>query len=365
MESGQFKLIDVIEEISTNKNIHLRPMRVASDIMNKNIKTLTLDHTVKQCLKFMKSHKVRHVTVVDLPYEEEREQGQHKPYFIGIVSERDMLRLNSRETDRKGRHKIDQRALRQLLVQIVARKPKSVSPQTPIQDVIMIMTCNNIDCVPVLNNGDLVGIITTTDIIRLFFKIDKAANRICSQLKNSELPFDMASENSIKTETLSSWTMRTVQDIMTRQTFSLEPEDTLQTAIDVMQSEEIRHILIINEQNEFLGLVSDRDILRNLPFAGKRPPYPPKKFREHLFRIKSRTKILQLPLEKIMQRKVLTIPPDYNVGDAVDILYKKKISCLPVIDEQGKIWGIITVTDLMRAVLGAYEPAEAVSLTAS
>jgi CBS domain-containing protein len=88
MESGQFKLIDVIEEISSNKNIHLRPMRIASDIMNKNIKTLTLDHTVKQCLKFMKSHKVRHVPIVDLPYEEEREQGQHKPYFIGIVSER-------------------------------------------------------------------------------------------------------------------------------------------------------------------------------------------------------------------------------------------------------------------------------------
>jgi CBS domain-containing protein len=313
----------------------------------------------------MEARRVRHVPVVDFPYEEEREQGQYKPYFIGIVSERDMLRLNSRETDRKGRHKIDQRALRQLLVQIVARKPKSVSPQTPIQEVIMIMTCNNIDCVPVLNNSDLVGIITTTDIIRLFFKIDEAASRIDSKLKKNALPFDTASENSAKIETLSSWTLQTVQDVMTRQMISLEPQDTLKTAIDVMQAEEIRHILVMNEQDKFLGLVSDRDILRNLPFAGKRPPYPPKKFREHLFRIKSQTKILQLPLEKIMQRKVLTIPPGHKVGDAVDILYKKKISCLPVIDEQKKVWGIITVTDLMHAVLGAYEPVEAASLVAS
>ncbi len=362
MGSEQSTLIDVIKKMSAEKNIHLCPIRVARDIMNTNFNTLTLDHTIKQCLKFMETHNVRHVPVVDLPYEEEKKEGMQKPYFVGIISQRDVLRLNAPDTEKTGKQKIDQKALRQLLVQIVARKPKSVSPQTPIHDVIMTMTCNHIDMVPVLNDGDLVGIITTTDLMKLFFKIDEAANHICPELKESLPPFDLASKNSTKTEILSSWIFQTAQDIMTKQIISLGPQDNLAIAIDVMQAEEIRHILIMDDTAEFVGLVSDRDILRNLPFAGKRPQYPPKKFREHLFAIKSWTKNLQLPLEKIMKRKVMHIPPGYRVSDAVNILYQNKISCLPVIDEQEKIWGIVTVTDLMQALLTAYEPVEIASL---
>ena len=110
-----------------------------------------------------------------------------------------------------------------------------------------------------------------------------------------------------------------------------------------------------------MGLVSDKDILRNLPFAGRRPPSLPKRFREHLFEIDSWTKSLQLPLDSIMKRKVLHILPGCSVCEAADILYKKKISYLPVIDEQEKLRGVVTVTDLIRALLAAYEPAEAES----
>jgi len=57
-----------------------------------------------------------------------------------------------------------------------------------------------------------------------------------------------------------------------------------------------------------------------------------------------------------MVRKVLHILPGYSVCEAAEILYKKKISCLLVVDEHEKIRGIVTVTDLMRALLDVYEP---------
>lgn len=66
-----------------------------------------------------------------------------------------------------------------------------------------------------------------------------------------------------------------------------------------------------------------------------------------------------------MMRKVLHISPGCSVCEAAEILYKKKISCLPVIDEQEKLRGIVTVTDLMRALLAAYEPAEKAALITS
>lgn len=360
MENGQLKLIDVIEKMCSEKDVSFQPMRLARDIMNTDVKTLTLDHTISDCLKFMKGRRVRHVPVVDLPNE-----GETKPYFVGIVSERDVLRLNEPDVGVTGNQKKEKRSLRQLLVNIVARKPKSVSSQTPVQDVIMTMIRNHIDMVPVLDTDDLVGIITTTDLIKLFFRLDKAIHELCPELKKGAPPVDMSSESSAKTKILSSWVLRVVREIMTEQVISLEPQDDLARAIEVMQDEEIRHVPIMDEQEKFVGLVSDRDILKNLPYAGRRPPSPPKRFREHLFATKSWTKSLLLPLDSVMVRKVLHISPGCSVCEAADILYTKKISCLPVIDEQEKLRGIVTVTDLMRALLAAFEPAEKAALITS
>jgi CBS domain-containing protein len=373
MENGQLKLIDVIEEMclsrldsakrattGTEKDACFQPMRVARDIMNTDVKTLTLDHTVGHCLKFMKGRRVRHAPVVDLPNE-----GETKPYFVGVVSERDVLRLNEPDAEIINKQKKDQKSLRQLLVNIVARKPKSVSPQTPVEDVIMTMTGNHIDMVPILDDADLVGIITTTDLIKLFFRLDKVIHELCPELNKGAPHVDTASENAAKANILSSWISRPVQKIMTEQVITLEPQDDLARAIEVMQDEEIRHVIIMDEQEKFVGLVSDRDILRNLPYAGRRPPSPPKKFREHLFATNSWTKSLLLPLESIMVRKVLHILPGCSVCEAAEILYKKKISCLPVVDEQEKLRGIVTVTDLMRALLTAYESAEKADLITS
>jgi len=360
MENGQFKLIDVIEQMCTQKNVHLQPMRIAQDIMNTNVKRLTLDHTVKHCLKFMENHRIRHIALVDFPNEEEK-----KPHFIGILSQRDVLRLNAPDAKESDKQKTDRRALRQLLVQIVARKPKSVSLQTPIQDAITTMICNHIDMVPVLDNGNLAGIITTTDLMKLFFRLDKVINQLCPKLKKGAPSVDMAFESSAKATILFSWIFRGVQEIMTDQVICLEPRNNLARAIELLQTEEFRHIPIMNEQGKFVGLVSDRDILRNLPFAGRRPLSLPKKFREHLFRTDLQTKSLELPLESIMVRNVLHILPSCSVCEAVDILYSKKVSCLAVVDEQEKLRGIVTVTDLMRALLAAYEPAEEAGLIPS
>ena len=360
MENEQFKLIDLIEQMCTEKGVCPKPMRVARDIMNTNVKTLTLDHTVNQCLQFMKGRRIRHVPVVDLPYE-----GETKPYFIGVVSERDVLRLNAPNSGENGKQKKDKRALGQLLLQIVTRKPKFVSPQTPVQEVIKVMTCNHIDMVPVLEGADLVGVITTTDLIKLFFRLEDVIHKLCPKLNKDLPPFETASKSSSKAKILYTWFFRTVQEIMTEQVINLEPQDYIARAIEVMQTEECRHIPIIDEQGKFIGLVSDRDILRNLPYASRRPPSAPKRFREHLFATESWTTNFLMPLESIMVRNVSHISPSCKIREAADILYKKKISCLPVIDKEKNLSGILTVTDMIRELLAAYEPAGEASLIPS
>jgi CBS domain-containing protein len=353
MENGQFTLIDVVEQMCTQQDVGFKAMRVARDIMNTDIGTLTLDDRVSRCLKVMDSRKVRHVPVIDVPDEDDKE-----PRFVGIVSQRDVLRLNAPDGKENAKQEVDQRALRQMLAQIVARRPKSVSIETPVEDVITTMTSNHIDMVPVLDDEDLVGIITTADLMWLFLRLDKAIEQLCPEAKEAAASAETTCEDPAKCKVLLSWVSRAVQEIMTEPAICLGPEDNVARAIELLQSEEFRHVPITDEHGKFVGLVSDRDILRNLPFAGKRPPPAPKRFREHLFATDSQTKSLQLPLESIMVRKVSHILPASRVTDAAESLYTNKMSCLPVVDEQQKLRGIVTVTDLMRTLAAAYEPAE-------
>jgi CBS domain-containing protein len=219
--------------------------------------------------------------------------------------------------------------------------------------------------VPVLDGSDLVGVITTTDIIKLFSKLEDIIYKLFPELNKGLPTSETASESSSTTKILHTWLSGTVQEIMTEKLISLEPEEYIARAIEVMQTEEFRHIPIIDEQGKLIGLVSDRDILRNLPFAGKRAPSPPKKFREHLFAADSWTTNFLMPLENIMVRDVLNISPSCKIREAAEILHKQKISCLPVINEDKKLQGIVTITDLMQVLLAAYEPAEETSLITS
>jgi CBS domain-containing protein len=346
MDSGQLKLIDVIEQLCSQNDVSMEPMRLAKDIMNTEFRTLTLDHNVNQCLQLMESLKIRHVPIVDLPYE-----GEDKPYFIGVVSERDVLRLKAANAEEIAQKKKPRKALRQLLIQIVTRKPKSVK----IQDVITTLTDNRIDIVPVLDNGDLVGIITTTDIMGILLKLYQLIIQICPELKTTEYPTHFDSEYSEKIRLLHSWLFRTVREIMTEQVISLEPDDNLAMAIEVLQHGKFRHLPILDEHQKLVGLLSDRDILSNLPYAGKKPPSAQKIFREHLFANNSSETDFLIPLENIMVRKLLHISPQSTISEAADIINSKKISCLLVVDENEKLCGIITVTDIMQALLGAYE----------
>ena len=334
-------------------------MRVARDIMNTKMKRLTLDHTVKNCLKLMEEDRVRHIPVVDLPYE-----GEKKPCFIGVVSQRDVLRLSTPNTTESDEQQIDQRALDQLLVNIVTRNPKSVSPETPINEIITILSSNHIDMVPVLDGTDLAGLITTTDLMKLFSALGNTISQLFPE-SEKDATANTVSQSSAQSDILSSWAVQPIQDIMIKSVICLGPQDTLDKAIEVLQAKEIRHIVITDEQGKLLGMVSDRDILRKLPYAGKRPPSAPKRFREHLFAADSWTTNFLMPLENIMVRNVVHISPKCSVCEAAEILYKNNISCLPIIDEQKKLRGIVTVIDMMQALLTAYEPVVEASLIPS
>ena len=226
-----------INQADMGRDAFLKSMLIAEDIMNTDFKTLTMDHSVGACLRFMKANKVRHVLVIDPPNE-----NYDSSVFIGVVSERDVLRLN-RQMDRHEDMEdaeVNLKALRQKIGQVVARNPKSADLETPIAELITMMIDNHIDIVPVLSGSTLKGIITTTDVLKLFSKLDDAIRQLSPEAKKNMGPEELLSVCTGRAHFLLSLIYRPVEKIMTKEVICLSPENILAEAINAMQAEKFR-----------------------------------------------------------------------------------------------------------------------------
>lgn len=346
--------IDEINQPGAGRDAFVKSMLIAEDIMNTDLKTLTMDHSVGACLRFMKANKVRHALVIDPPNE-----NYDSSLFIGVVSERDVLRLN-RQMDRRADMKneeADPKALRQKIGQVVARDPKSADLETTIPEVITMMIDNHIDIVPVLSGSILKGVITTTDILKLFSKLADAIRQLSPEAKKNMGQEELLSVCTGQAHFLLSLIYRPVEKIMTKEVICLSPENDLEEAIDAMQAEKFRHILVTDEQDKLVGIVSDRDILRHLPFAGKRPPRESKVFRSHLFKAEHEEFELRRTLGTIMTKSVTHVSPGCTAIEVVGTLRKMRAGGMGVVDGE-TICGIVTTTDLMRLLLDVYSEDE-------
>ncbi|MHC4604138.1 MAG: CBS domain-containing protein [Planctomycetota bacterium] len=351
MANRQFRLIDLIDDICDGKDVFFHSVRVVRDMMTYDVKVLTLDDTVETCLKIMKENKIRHIPVVDIATEETGKQ-----YFVGIVSQRDLLRQISPYLGKVGEKDSDLKALKLPLGQIVTRHPKSVSPETKIKDMIAIMVDNHIDSVPVLLDGDLVGIATVTDILKLFARLD-AIGKICrekTKVEPSRRFVDLLSGDSDHAALALSSVLQTVKDIMTEQVVCLAEQDNLAKVMEVMQEGKFRHVPIVDKQNRLVGIISDRDVLQHLPFHRRQCQPQTNVFRYGLFDVDLNEPAIRQPVNRIMKRDITHVPPTCSFYDAVEMLHQMSMSCLPVTDEEEKLLGIVTVTDVMRGLLVAY-----------
>lgn len=119
-----------------------------------------------------------------------------------------------------------------------------------------------------------------------------------------------------------------VAEVMTRDIVTLGPERTYADAVALMASRFFRHLVVIDEHENLHGVVSDRDILRAL---ANTPNWKAKSISE------------------IMTREVFTIAADARVSTAIRDMLTNRINCLPVIGADGRVCGIVTSTDLLRA----------------
>lgn len=125
-----------------------------SQIMSKKLVTLNPAQTLYDAERLFKKHKIRHIPVV--------EDGR----IIGIISYSDLLRISFADMIDDEDEVTSVVYDMYTIPQIMTKTPLTVTSETTVKEVAEILSNQSFHSIPVLENEKLVGIVTTTDLIK-------------------------------------------------------------------------------------------------------------------------------------------------------------------------------------------------------
>lgn len=203
---------------------------------------------------------------------------------VGIITERDLVNLISKKVD-----------IYTTKLKSVMRSPViSVYENTEIPEVATLMVLNNLRRLLVIDAlQNVIGIVTQTDIIK-----------------------GLQAESFIS--------VKKVYDVMSKSIVSVSPNDLLPKAIGLMARFKKSCVLVI-EDGKLVGILTERNVTKAIAKG-----------------------LLDKKIGDIMDASTITIKRDMNLYEASRIMEKNSLRSLPVIDNEGHLEGVITMTDIIK-----------------
>lgn len=134
------------------------------------------------------------------------------------------------------------------------------------------------------------------------------------------------------------------RDLMTPDAATVTPETSLAEVWDLMREADIRHVPVVRD-DVLVGMLSDRDVsrvdlVRLLNVEG----------------VDALQRELAVPVMKIMNPDVISVEPETDVGEVIDLLIEHKIGAVPVVEpDTRQVVGIISYVDVLRALQSRIE----------
>jgi acetoin utilization protein AcuB len=128
-----------------------------------------------------------------------------------------------------------------------------------------------------------------------------------------------------------------IEELMTKRVVTVGFDDTVETVKEIFEQAGFHHLLVV-EDGELQGVVSDRDLLRALsPFI------------DTVVETTRDANTLTKRVHQIMSRKPITLRPDADVSEAIQLFLAHSISCIPIVDSAFSPVGIVSWRDVLKA----------------
>jgi CBS domain-containing protein len=223
--------------------------------------------------------------------------------LVGILSDRDLLHdMAERATDPNPTA---------VVADVMTTPVETAGPDEDLGMAAARMAVKRIDCLPVIDGGKLIGIVSTTDVLaergRLFFK----GGRV-------DIP--------------------SVATVMRKDVEAVHPDDALFDAIRTMVSSHIRHLPVTDSDRRVVGMLSDRDVR-----AAIGDPLEALTHADH----DPQARVVS----DAMTSLPMTVRQEASLADLARFLLDERIGALPVVDDDERLVGITSYVDLLAHVI--------------
>jgi CBS-domain-containing membrane protein len=131
--------------------------------------------------------------------------------------------------------------------------------------------------------------------------------------------------------------MTIASELMTADPVVVRDFDKVKAAVQLFQSLDIRHLPVVNQQGELIGMISDRD-LRGLAF--------PQVLNGEWLGVIQTT--LEARIATVMSADPLCVDAEADAAEIVDLMLDNKVGAVPVIDAENHVVGIVSYVDMLR-----------------
>ncbi|WP_456474462.1 CBS domain-containing protein [Candidatus Pyrohabitans sp.] len=254
-------------------------------LMTPEVVTIDKDRKLSDALGIMEKHRISRLVVVN--------EGK----IVGIVTDKDILEV-------MGSSKYANKLPSSLHVSTaMSRGVITVGKDADVSEAARLMLSHRIKSLPVVNDGELVGIVTTTDLLK--------------PLQDSE---------------------EKVEKVMTRRVITISPEDRAIHARRLMLDNGISRLVVIEEGN-IVGILTERQLGRALGAFKSAADS------------KQVNRVRNMIVEDVMTQAVVTLSSDSTVGETSKLMLERGFSGIPIVDAGDNLAGIVTKTDLMKLLV--------------
>jgi CBS domain-containing protein/PII-like signaling protein len=208
--------------------------------------------------------------------------------------------------------------------EVMTPDPVTTTPSTLLTDAARLMLDLGLKRLPVVESGRLVGLVSRLDLLRTVA--------------------DVVPENGTATEAHGG---RTAGEVAVAAVPVVHPDTPVADVLDAVVSTRLNRAVVVDDQRRVLGVVSDAEVLRR--FGGEERGILDRLMGRggngHLLRGRTAADLMVGP--------VTTVPRDLPLRDAIARMLHDNVKLLPVVDEDGRLHGMIDRADALRA---AFEP---------
>ena len=136
----------------------------------------------------------------------------------------------------------------------------------------------------------------------------------------------------------------TVEHIMSREVVTVAPDKALMEIREQFHQGGFHHLVVVDD-GEIVGVISDRDVLQALS------PFLNTLSEEH-----RDVRTLSRSAHEIMRANPITAQANTSITEAAAMLLDNSISCLPIVSESGALEGIVTSKDILQYFIDVDRP---------